>query len=111
MFNQFLDMVSLENGKADTVVAAAKDVIQKKELPPDRLYGLGIDGAAVMIGTEFITNQYFTLYENIAAHYLTLFLHKGQVNGVAKELTDSFPKLVSVACAAHRLALAFKDSS
>ena len=33
------------------------------------------------------------------------------MNGVAKQLTDSFPKIVSVACAAHRLALACKDSS
>ncbi|KAK1901674.1 Zinc finger protein 862 [Dissostichus eleginoides] len=49
-----------------------------------RLYGLGTDGAAVMTG---------------------------RLNGVAKQLTDSFPKLVSVACAAHRLALACKDAS
>ncbi len=37
MFNQFLDMVSLEDGKADTVVAAAKDIIQKRELPTDSM--------------------------------------------------------------------------
>ncbi|KAK1897305.1 Zinc finger protein 862 [Dissostichus eleginoides] len=59
-------------------------VLQKKELPVDRLYGLGTDGAAVMTG---------------------------RLNGVAEQLTDSFPKLVSVACAAHRLALACKDAS
>lgn len=62
MFNQFLDMVYVDDGKADTVVAAVKDAIQTKELPIDRLYGLGTDGAAVMTGIEFITNQYFTLY-------------------------------------------------
>ncbi|XP_073672240.1 zinc finger protein 862-like [Paramisgurnus dabryanus] len=84
VFNQFLDMVSVYDGKADTIVAAVKDAIQKKELPVDRLYGIGTDGAAVMTG---------------------------KVNGVAKQLADSFPKLVSVACAAHRLALACKDSS
>ncbi|KAK1896663.1 Zinc finger protein 862, partial [Dissostichus eleginoides] len=72
------------DGKADSVVAAIKSVLQKKELPVDRLYGLGTDGAAVMTG---------------------------RLNGVAKQLTDSFPKLVSVACAAHRLALACKDAS
>lgn len=33
------------------------------------------------------------------------------MRGVAKQLTDSFPKLVSVACAAHRLALVCKDAS
>lgn len=37
MFNQFLDMVSLEDGKG----AAAKDVMQKKGLPTDRLMVLG----------------------------------------------------------------------
>ncbi|KAK1894428.1 Zinc finger protein 862 [Dissostichus eleginoides] len=79
VFNHFLDLVTLEDGKADSVVAAIKSVLQKKELPVDRLYGLGTDGAAVMTG---------------------------RLNGVAKQLTDSFPKLVSVACAAHRLALA-----
>ncbi|XP_041924814.1 uncharacterized protein LOC121688957 isoform X3 [Alosa sapidissima] len=35
----------------------------------------------------------------------------GRVNGVGKQLTDCFPKLVTVACAAHRLALACKNSS
>ncbi|XP_034075010.1 E3 SUMO-protein ligase KIAA1586-like [Gymnodraco acuticeps] len=84
VFNHFLDLVTLEDGKADSVVAAIKSVLLKKELPVDRLYGLGTDGAAVMTG---------------------------RLNGVAKQLTDSFPKLVSVACAAHRLALACKDAS
>ncbi|KAK5933090.1 hypothetical protein CgunFtcFv8_004746 [Champsocephalus gunnari] len=84
VFNHFLDLVTLEDGKADSVVAAIKSVLQKKELPVDRLYGLGTDGAAVMTG---------------------------RLNGVAKQLTDSFPKLVSVVCAAHRLALACKDAS
>ncbi|KAI9516401.1 hypothetical protein NQZ68_015902 [Dissostichus eleginoides] len=45
-------MVTLEDGKADSVVAAIKNVLQnvlqKKELLVDRLYGLGTDGAAVM---------------------------------------------------------------
>ncbi|XP_072771810.1 zinc finger protein 862-like [Nerophis lumbriciformis] len=35
----------------------------------------------------------------------------GRVNGVVKQLTDSYPKIVGVACAAHRLGLACKDSS
>ncbi|KAK5925561.1 hypothetical protein CgunFtcFv8_018076 [Champsocephalus gunnari] len=84
VFHHFLDLVTLEDGKTDSVVAAIKSVLQKKELPVDGLYGLGTDDAAVMTG---------------------------RLNGVAKQLTDSFPKLVSVACAAHRLALACKDAS
>lgn len=35
----------------------------------------------------------------------------GRVNGVAKQLQDTFPWLVSVACAAHRLALCCKNAS
>lgn len=54
VFNHFLDLVTLEDGKADSVVAAIKTVLEKKELPVDRLYGLGTDGAAVMTGMEFI---------------------------------------------------------
>ncbi|KAK5934658.1 hypothetical protein CgunFtcFv8_015035 [Champsocephalus gunnari] len=57
---------------------------KKRSSQVDRLYGLGTDGAAVMTG---------------------------RLNGVAKQLPDSFPKPVSVACAAHRLALACKDAS
>ncbi|XP_034085010.1 uncharacterized protein LOC117554649 isoform X7 [Gymnodraco acuticeps] len=52
VFNHFLDLVTLEDGKADSVVAAIKSVLQKKELPVDRLYGLGTDGAAVMTGAS-----------------------------------------------------------
>ena len=33
------------------------------------------------------------------------------MNGVAKQLQDSFPWLLPVACAAHRLALSCKDAS
>lgn len=40
-----------------------------------------------------------------------LFLNSERVNGVVKQLSDSYPKIVGVACAAHRLALACKDSS
>ncbi|KAI4818899.1 hypothetical protein KUCAC02_004190 [Chaenocephalus aceratus] len=52
VFNHVLDLVTLEDGKADSVVAAIKSALQKKELPVDRLYGLGTDGAAVMTDME-----------------------------------------------------------
>ncbi|KAL2092744.1 hypothetical protein ACEWY4_012542 [Coilia grayii] len=80
VYNQFLDLVLVMDGKADTIVSAVKTVLLKTE----KLYGLGTDGAAVMTG---------------------------HVNGVAKQLKDSYPKLVAVACAAHKLALACKDAS
>ncbi|XP_034056592.1 uncharacterized protein LOC117535995 isoform X2 [Gymnodraco acuticeps] len=84
VYTHFLDLVPLDDGKADTVVAAIKRVIQEKGLPTNKLYGLGTDGAAVMTG---------------------------RLNGVAKQLTDDIPWLVAVACAAHRLALACKGAS
>ncbi|CAM4537109.1 unnamed protein product [Leuciscus chuanchicus] len=64
-FNQFLDRVTVPDGKADTMC-----------IPTERLYGLGTDGAAVMTG---------------------------RVNGVAKQLTDSFPKLVTVAYSSNNV--------
>ncbi|XP_036975521.1 zinc finger protein 862-like isoform X3 [Acanthopagrus latus] len=84
VFNQFLDIVTVCDGKADTIVTAVKAVLQNKQVPTEKLCGLSTDGAAVMTG---------------------------RVNGVAKQLTDSFPMIVAVACAAHRLALACKDAS
>ncbi|KAF3855721.1 hypothetical protein F7725_016444 [Dissostichus mawsoni] len=74
VFNNFLDLVTLENGKAERV----KSVLQKKSSTALRTWDRRCSG---------------------------------RLNGVAKQLTDSFPKLVSVACAAHRLALACKDAS
>ncbi|KAL7390376.1 hypothetical protein ABVT39_020024 [Epinephelus coioides] len=62
VFNQFLDLVEIADGKADAIVTAIKTAIWC-------------------------------------------------VNGVVKQLADSYPKIVGVACAAHRLALACKDSS
>ena len=52
-FNQFLDIVAVNDGKADTIVTAVKDVLQKKQVPTEKLCGLGTDGAAVMTGIVF----------------------------------------------------------
>ncbi|KAK7880350.1 hypothetical protein WMY93_033006 [Mugilogobius chulae] len=84
LYSQFLDLVNVGDGKADTIVAAVKEVLQKKHIPTQNLYGLGTDGAAVMTG---------------------------RLNGVAKQLQNDFPWLLPVACAAHRLALACRDAS
>ncbi|KAK0156134.1 Zinc finger protein 862 [Merluccius polli] len=84
VYNQFLDLVSVMDRKADTIVSAVKTVLLKKGIPTENLYGLGTDGAAVMTG---------------------------RLNGVAKQLKDSFPKIVAVACAAHKLALACNNAS
>ncbi|KAF4114126.1 hypothetical protein G5714_004349 [Onychostoma macrolepis] len=50
VFNQFLDLVTVPDGKADTIVTAIENIILKKDIPTEKLYGLGTDGAAVMTG-------------------------------------------------------------
>lgn len=50
VFNQFLDIVTVSDGKADTIVTAVKAVLQNKQVPTEKLCGLGTDGAAVMTG-------------------------------------------------------------
>ena len=54
VFNQFLDLVSVNDGKANTIVTAVKEVLLKKGIPTEKLYGLGTDGAAVMTGHYFM---------------------------------------------------------
>ncbi|KAI4793625.1 hypothetical protein KUCAC02_032599, partial [Chaenocephalus aceratus] len=82
---QIVELPILEEIRSSQAISLEVDeTTDVSELPVDRLYGLGTDGAAVMTG---------------------------RLNGVAKQLPDSFPKPVSVACAAHRLALACKDAS
>lgn len=49
-FCQFLDMVPLNDGKADTIAEAIREVITVKAIPTARIFGLGTDGAAVMTG-------------------------------------------------------------
>ena len=36
VFNQFLDIVAVSDGKADTIVTAVKDVLQKKQVPMEK---------------------------------------------------------------------------
>ncbi|KAM3838264.1 zinc finger protein 862-like [Diretmus argenteus] len=69
---------------ANTIMTAIHDIIDQKGIPQDKIFGLGTDGAAVMTGRQ---------------------------NGVAKQLCDTMPWLVTVHCAAHRLALVCKDAS
>lgn len=43
-------MVAIPDRTADTIVEAVRDVVDKKGIPVNRLYGLGTDGASVMTG-------------------------------------------------------------
>lgn len=42
--------MSVNDGKANSIVTAVKEVLLKKGIPTEKLYGLGTDGAAVMTG-------------------------------------------------------------
>lgn len=109
-FNTFLDLVTAPDGKANTIVSAVK-VLLDKGIPTERLYGLGTDGAAVMTGNYLKPSESILAVESLNIVTKYCFLNLGRVNGVAKQLTDSFPNTFPVACAAHRLALACKDSN
>ncbi|KAK0135006.1 Zinc finger protein 862 [Merluccius polli] len=80
----FLALVPIQDGKADSIVGAVREVVEKKEIPPHLICGLGTDGAAVMTG---------------------------RINGVAKQLSEIWPGLLCTHCAAHRRALAGKDAA
>ena len=43
VYNQFLNLVSVMDGKADTIVSAVITVLLKKGIPTEKLYGLGAD--------------------------------------------------------------------
>ncbi|KAI4814082.1 hypothetical protein KUCAC02_003290 [Chaenocephalus aceratus] len=50
LYSQFLDLVTVSDGRADTIVKAIRTILTKKNIPTQRIYGLGTDGAAVMTG-------------------------------------------------------------
>lgn len=54
VFNQFLDIIIVSDGTADTIVTAVKAVLQNKQVPTEKLCGLGTDGAAVITGTIIV---------------------------------------------------------
>lgn len=123
LYSQFLDLVHLTDGKADTILAAIKEVLYKKKLPTEKLYGLGTYGAAVMTGMNLLASRglfwffsYISEHEvsenmNLSLVLICFVVVAGQLHGVKKQLQDSFPWLLSVACAAHRLAPADRDAS
>ena len=75
----FLAIVDLPDGTAESIEAAIVRITEQKSIAVSRLRGFGTDGAPVMTGIR---------------------------SGVAKRLKDRFPKLVSIHCVNHRLALA-----
>ncbi|KAF3859952.1 hypothetical protein F7725_000207 [Dissostichus mawsoni] len=54
LWSQFLDLICLTDGKADSIVLALKNIIQMKGIPVHLIFGLGTDGAAVMTGRDHL---------------------------------------------------------
>ena len=79
MKTSFLLIQDIPNGTAETIVTTLKQSLVDKNLDIAKLRGFGSDGASVMTG---------------------------RVNGVAQQLKKDSPKLISVHCVNHRLALA-----
>ena len=75
----FLKMVKLDDGKANTIVAAITDYLKEIGISTSQLSSFGSDGAAVMIGRNA---------------------------GVSTQLKILNPALINVHCICHRLALA-----
>ena len=75
----YIHICDIPNGTAATIEGAILSYLDSKELDSRCLRGFGSDGANVMVG---------------------------RINGVASSLKRKFPKLISIHCANHRLALA-----
>ena len=75
----FVDIQDIADGTAHTIVQAIHSFIAKRSLDIDKLRGFATDGASVMVGCR---------------------------NGVATQLKQCCPSLISIHCVNHRLALA-----
>ena len=75
--------IKLDNIKANTIVSAIKDVLQRLHLPMSRCRGQCYDGASTM---------------------------KGPRSGVAKQLLDEEPRAIYTHCYGHSLNLAISDT-
>ena len=83
-YTSFLQMVDIDDGKASTITKSLLSVLRRCEIPVTSVFGFGSDGAAVMVGRR---------------------------SGVATQLKEHNPEIVSLHCGAHRLALASSQAA
>ena len=83
-YTRFLKIKELTNGSAPTIERALLELCTEGRIPLEKIAAFGSDGAPVMIGRR---------------------------EGVAAKLKVHIPHLVSIHCAAHRLALATSHAS
>ena len=81
---RFLKVVSLLNGKAETIEQKILEICQTCKISLMKVVGFGSDGAAVMVG---------------------------KMSGVATQLKAHNGELISIHCGAHRLALACSQAA
>ena len=79
-----LKVVSLQNGKAETIEQKLVEVCQTCKIPLTNIFGFGSDGASVMVGRS---------------------------SGVATRLKKHNSEMISIHCGAHRLALASSQAA
>lgn len=82
--NSFFDLVELDAGNAESIVAALKNVLAKYKLNIKNLKGIGTDNASVMVGIN---------------------------NGVYTKLKQDIPNLVLIRCVCHSLQLAVSSAA
>ena len=80
----FLKVVSLQDGKANTIEQSLLKVCQTCNIPLTKIFSFGSDGAAVMVG---------------------------RLAGVATKLKGHNPEMISIHCGAHKLALASSQAA
>ena len=81
---RFLKVVSLQDGKAETIEQKLVEVCQTCKIPLTKIFGFGSDGASVMVGRS---------------------------SGVAIRLKKHNSEMISIHCGAHRLALASSQAA
>ena len=81
---RFLKVVSLQNGKADTIEQKLLEVCQTCKVSLGNVLGFGSDGASVMVGKS---------------------------SGVAARLKNHNSEMLSIHCGAHQLALASSQAA
>ena len=77
-YTSFLKVADIEDGKASTISQSLLSILRGCEIPVTSVFSFGSDGAAVMVGRR---------------------------SGVAAQLKEHNPEIVSLHCGAHKLAL------
>ena len=111
LWSVFLDLVTVPDGRSNTIVVAFKGVLQKKNFPTHKLFGLGTYGAAVMTHQKIYLHTWILTSRLYYVIQICIYSIKAeQHTGVAKQLQDEFPWMVSVACKDASSTVPYRDT-